>query len=57
LDCTPGTRSVSGPGGAYFEEWMRLRAEGLRPAVVLAERAADEGYLAARGIKEVVRLP
>ncbi|MEV5527501.1 glycoside hydrolase 5 family protein [Streptomyces prunicolor] len=57
LDCTPGTRSVSGPGGAYFEEWMRLRTEGLRPAVVLAERAEDEGYLAARGIKEVVRLP
>ncbi|MFJ9249735.1 glycosyl hydrolase [Streptomyces sp. NPDC101776] len=54
LDCTPATRSVSGPGGAYFEEWMRLRAEGTRPAVVLAERAEDEGYLAARGIKEVV---
>ncbi|MFD4877860.1 glycosyl hydrolase [Streptomyces sp. NPDC058420] len=55
LDCTPGTRSVSGPGGAFFEEWMRLRVEGLRPAVVLAERTADAGYLAARGIKEVVR--
>ncbi|MEV6508051.1 glycosyl hydrolase [Streptomyces sp. NPDC051642] len=55
LDCTPGTRSVSGPGGAYFEEWMRLRTEGVRPAVVLAERAEDAGYLAARGIKEVVR--
>lgn len=55
LDCTPGTRSVSGPGGAYFEAWMRMRAEGARPAVVLAESAADAGYLAARGIKEVVR--
>lgn len=55
LDCTPGTRSVSGPGGAYFEAWMRMRAEGARPAMVLAERAADAGYLAARGIKEVVR--
>ncbi|MFC8094429.1 cellulase family glycosylhydrolase [Streptomyces sp. NPDC057301] len=55
LDCAPGTRSVSGPGGAYFEAWMRMRAEGARPAVVLAERAADAGYLAARGIKEVVR--
>ncbi|WUR97891.1 cellulase family glycosylhydrolase [Streptomyces sp. NBC_01261] len=55
LDCTRGTRSVSGPGGAYFEEWMRLRTEGVRPAVVLAERAQDEAYLAARGIKEVVR--
>lgn len=57
LDCTPATRSVSGPGGAYFEAWMRLRTEGVRPAVVLASRADDEGYLAARGIKDVVRLP
>lgn len=55
LDCTPGTRSVSGPGGPYFEAWMRMRAQGARPAVVLAERAADAGYLAARGIEEVVR--
>lgn len=55
LDCTPATRSVSGPGGAYFEAWMRLRAEGVRPAVVLAGRAQDAEYLAARGIKEVVR--
>ncbi|KOG30604.1 glycosyl hydrolase [Streptomyces resistomycificus] len=55
LDCTPATRSVSGPGGAYFEAWMRLRAEGVRPAVVLASRADDAEYLAARGIKEVVR--
>ncbi|SEE66340.1 Cellulase (glycosyl hydrolase family 5) [Streptomyces sp. 3213] len=57
LDCAPGTRSVSGPGGAYFEEWMRLRTEDVRPAVVLAERAEDQAYLAARGIKEVVHLP
>ncbi|MEV0736843.1 glycosyl hydrolase [Streptomyces sp. NPDC050549] len=56
LDCTPSTRSVSGPGGAYFEEWMRMRARGARPAVVLAERAEDQEYLAARGIKEVLRL-
>jgi hypothetical protein len=47
---------VTGPGGAYFEEWMRLRTEGVRPAVILAERAEDAGYLAARGIKEVVHL-
>jgi hypothetical protein len=57
LDCTPATRSVSGPGGAYFEAWMRLRTQGARPAVVLASRADDAGYLAARGIKELVRLP
>ena len=55
LDCTPATRSVSGPGGAYFEAWMRLRTEGVRPAVVLASRADDGAYLAARGIKDVVR--
>ncbi|WDV55215.1 cellulase family glycosylhydrolase [Streptomyces coeruleorubidus] len=57
LDCTPSTRSVSGPQGAYFEAWMALRAEGVRPAVVLAARADDAAYLAARGIKEVVRVP
>lgn len=57
LDCTPATRSVSGPGGAYFEEWMRLRRQGGRPAVVLAERADDAEYLAARGIEKTVRLP
>lgn len=56
LDCTPATRSVSGPGGAFFEAWMRLRTEGVRPAVVLASRAEDAEYLAARGIKELVRL-
>ncbi|MGP4005073.1 glycoside hydrolase 5 family protein [Streptomyces sp. 4N124] len=55
LECTPATRSVSGPGGAYFEAWMRMRREGVRPAVVLAERAADGDYLTARGIKEAVR--
>ncbi|MFI7018553.1 glycosyl hydrolase [Streptomyces sp. NPDC050164] len=57
LDCTPSTRSVSGPQGAYFEAWMALRAEGVRPAVVLAARADDAAHLAARGIKEVVRVP
>ncbi|MEU1168052.1 hypothetical protein ABZ372_50800, partial [Streptomyces sp. NPDC005921] len=55
LDCTPATRSVSGPGGAFFEAWMRVRAEGVRPAVVLAERAADGHHLAARGIRELIR--
>ncbi|GAA3785595.1 cellulase family glycosylhydrolase [Streptomyces coacervatus] len=56
LDCTPSTRSVSGPGGEYFEEWMRRRKQGERPAVVLAERTDDSGYLAARGIMQTVRL-
>ncbi|MFJ8486806.1 cellulase family glycosylhydrolase [Streptomyces sp. NPDC094038] len=57
LDCTPSTRSTSGPGGAYFETWMNLRRQGARPAVVLAERAGDDAYLASRGIKEIVRTP
>ncbi|MFF7788309.1 cellulase family glycosylhydrolase [Streptomyces sp. NPDC007991] len=57
LDCTPSTRSVSGPGGAYFDAWMALRTEGTRPAVVLASRADDTAHLTARGIKEVVRVP
>jgi hypothetical protein len=55
LECTPGTRSVSGPGGAYFEAWMRLRDGGARPAVVPAERADDPEYLAARQISELLR--
>ncbi|WP_033322552.1 glycoside hydrolase 5 family protein [Streptomyces yerevanensis] len=57
LDCTPATRSVSGPGGAYFEEWMRLRVEGVRPAVVRAAWADDAEYLSARGIRELIRMP
>lgn len=56
LECTRATRSVSGPGGAFFEAWMRLRAEGERPAVVLAQRAEDTAYLAARGVTDVVRV-
>ncbi|MFI1209852.1 glycosyl hydrolase [Streptomyces sp. NPDC020802] len=55
LDCTPATRSVSGPGGRFFEAWMRLRERGVRPAVVLASRADDATHLAARGITELVR--
>ncbi|MGW3117082.1 glycoside hydrolase 5 family protein [Streptomyces sp. NPDC001107] len=55
LDCTPATRSVSGPGGAYFDAWMRLRKHGERPAVVLAERADDKGYLTTRGIRQTVQ--
>ncbi|TVL89657.1 glycosyl hydrolase [Streptomyces sp. SAJ15] len=47
-------RAVCAPGGAYFEAWMRAAAHGLRPAVVLAERAADAAHLAARGITDVL---
>lgn len=47
-------RSVCAPGGAFFEAYMNLAADGARPAVVLAEFAADRAYLAARGITELV---
>ncbi|MCX4758876.1 glycoside hydrolase 5 family protein [Kitasatospora purpeofusca] len=49
----PG-RSVCGPGGAVFETFMRLAADGARPTAVLAERAGDAAHLAARGITELV---
>lgn len=50
-------RSVCGPGGAVFEAFARLVADGVRPAFVLADRAEDGPHLAARGIREVVRPP
>jgi hypothetical protein len=49
-------RAATAPGGAFFEAWMRLAAAGQRPAVVLAARAADPAYLAARGVTAVVGL-
>ena len=49
----PG-RAVAAPGGAFFEAWMRRAAAGERPAVVLASRAADPAYLAARGATAVL---
>jgi hypothetical protein len=55
LECDHSNRSVSGPGGGYFEAWMGLRAQGNRLAVVLAERAGDPGYLAARGITRLLQ--
>lgn len=47
-------RSVCAPGGSFFEAWAALAADGVRPAVVLASRAADAAHLAARGITETV---
>lgn len=47
-------RSACAPSGAFFEAFMRLAAAGARPAVVLAENAADAEFLAARGIVETV---
>ncbi|GAA0598368.1 cellulase family glycosylhydrolase [Kutzneria viridogrisea] len=50
------SRRESGPGGAFFEAWMRLAAQGVRVATVLADRSDDSAYLAARGITELVQL-
>jgi hypothetical protein len=52
----PRERSVCAPGGAFFEAYMKLAAEGIRPAVVLAGAAADEAHLAARAITRAVSL-
>ncbi|MFD3698224.1 glycosyl hydrolase [Streptomyces sp. NPDC058646] len=49
-------RSVCAPGGAFFEAWSALAADGVRPAVVLAGLAEDPAHLAARGITEVLRV-
>ncbi|MET8690086.1 glycosyl hydrolase [Streptomyces sp. NPDC004732] len=54
VDDDPSRRSECAPGGAVFEAYARLVADGVRPTVVLAGRAADSGHLAARGITEVV---
>ncbi|MFF7339787.1 glycosyl hydrolase [Streptomyces sp. NPDC008163] len=53
-DETAPRRSVCAPGGAVFEAFARLTADGVRPATVLASRASDQGHLAARGITKVV---
>jgi hypothetical protein len=47
-------RSACAPGGAVFEAFARLAADGARPTTVLAGRTADAEHLAARGITEVV---
>jgi endo-1,4-beta-mannosidase len=47
-------RSTCAPGGAFFEAFMRLTADGARPTALLAEYAADQRHLTARGITEVV---
>ncbi|MCD9141201.1 glycoside hydrolase 5 family protein [Streptomyces albireticuli] len=51
---TAPSRSVCGPGGEFFEAWMRVAARGVRPGVVLGSRVGDAGWLAARGIDSVV---
>ncbi|MFF7249288.1 glycosyl hydrolase [Embleya sp. NPDC008237] len=56
LPDTVTARSTCGPGGAYFEAFMRLAGDGVRPATVLAERVGDQTHLDARGITEIVRV-
>lgn len=53
-DKTAPRRSVCAPGGAVFEAFARLTADGVRPTTVLASRASDQDHLAARGITKVV---
>ncbi|MFJ3088382.1 glycosyl hydrolase [Streptomyces sp. NPDC086838] len=53
-DETAPRRSVCAPGGAVFEAFARLTADGVRPTTVLASRASDRDHLAARGITKVV---
>ncbi|MFG2502754.1 glycosyl hydrolase [Streptomyces sp. NPDC048441] len=55
VDDSAAARSACAPGGAVFEAFMGLVADGVRPAAVLASRAGDLPHLAARGITEVVR--
>ncbi|MFC8132117.1 glycosyl hydrolase [Streptomyces sp. NPDC057302] len=55
VDDSPSERSACAPGGAVFEAFARLVADGVRPTTVLASRAGDPAHLAARGITEVVR--
>ncbi|MFD8275168.1 glycoside hydrolase 5 family protein [Streptomyces flaveolus] len=50
----PSARSACAPGGAVFNAFFRLVADGARPTTVLDTRTADTGHLAARGITEVV---
>ncbi|MFB7664389.1 glycosyl hydrolase [Kitasatospora sp. NPDC056138] len=45
----PDRRAEVAPGSAFHTEWVRLRASGPL-AIVPAARAADSGYLAARGV-------
>ncbi|MFJ8792152.1 glycosyl hydrolase [Streptomyces sp. NPDC102462] len=50
----PARRSALAPGGAVYDAFFRLTADGARPAAVLDVRAEDAGHLRSRGITEVV---
>ncbi|MFJ6572480.1 glycosyl hydrolase [Streptomyces sp. NPDC091292] len=53
-DPVPVRRSVCAPGGAVFEAFARLTADGARPTTVLKSHSEDRAHLASRGITEVV---
>lgn len=47
-------RSTTAPGGAFYEAWAKLAAQGVRATAVLAPLARDETHLRSRGISEVL---
>ena len=47
-------RSVADPSGELFTSWLARAASGTKPALVRSTKANDAGYLAARGITDVV---
>lgn len=53
---TAPNRAQCAPGGAFFDGWMSLAMAGERPAVVLAGKAQDSGYLAARGVTNILNV-
>jgi hypothetical protein len=44
------------PWTPFFEPYMKLIDQGVRPAVVKASRSADKAYLEARGINKLIQL-
>jgi hypothetical protein len=44
------------PWTPFFEPYMKLIDEGVRPAVVKASRSTDKAYLEARGIDRLIQL-
>lgn len=47
-------RSNTAADSELFAQWLDLSLQGANPALVLASRARDDHYLAARGISEVI---
>jgi endo-1,4-beta-mannosidase len=47
-------RSITDPSGGVFAAWLELAARGEKPALVRESTLSDAGYLAARGITNVL---